>query len=98
MCTLPTGMAHQIASNLKWFGLLVSHEQACCLAEIYLTHRAYFHARDVAESMVGLQTLPWPWFDITPQECTLMMGILVDRLDRQYWADTFEHDSEAARV
>lgn len=98
MCNPPTGMAHQIASNLKWFGVRVSRKQACSLAEIYLTRRPHFSSRDVAESMVRLPTLLWPWFDITRSECILMMALLVDSLDQQYWADTFEHDNDAARV
>ena len=49
-------------------------------------------AREIAAAMIGVPQLPWPFVLNTTVGRVKVMALLVERLDEQYWVDTFEHD------
>ena len=89
---IPAGLIVEVATILERFRVKALPAQVASLAAFYRIQRPTMPARAMAEAMIGGPRLPWPLVLNTTEARIEVMAILVDRLDRQYWVDTFEHD------
>ena len=92
MAIFPNSLVVEVSNILERFSIKASPEQVASLATFYWHKRPSNPARGMAEVMTGVPLLPWPPILNTTQSRVEVMAVLIDRLDCQYWVDTFEHD------
>jgi len=92
MAIFPNSLGVQVSNVLKRFSINVSPDEAASLANFYWHKRPSNSARGMAEVMTRVPWLPWPPILNTTRSRVEVMTTLINRLDCQYWVDTFEHD------